>query len=297
MRISVMTFITGQEREPMAAFIAGVAKALEERDIAGVWMAEHVVTFRDYDPAYRYPYADDGVAPEVMKRVGMIEPLIGLAALAMCSGKLRLGTGIAILPQRNPLYFAKQAAVVDHLSNGRFIAGLGVGWSAQEFAATGTPFEHRGSRMRDHIEVIRTLWTDEWSSFQGLHYTLPECRHEPKPIQRPHPPFYFGGESEAALRRVAEFGQGWFSMRLTPAQIGERLPILKDMLAEHGRSLADVDLVTGPADLPCNADTLAAYAELGISEVSGICYGSSLDDYLRTADQVLTHLVEPARKL
>lgn len=297
MRISVQTFVTGEEREPMAAFIAGMAKALEERGIAGVWMAEHVVTFDTYDPAYKYPYADDGAAPEVMNRVGMIEPLVGLAAMAMCSSKLRLGTGIAILPQRNPLYFAKQAAVVDQLSNGRFIAGLGVGWSAQEFAATGTPFEHRGSRMRDYIEVVRTLWTDERSRFEGRFYTLPECKHEPKPLQRPHPPFYFGGESEAALRRVAEFGQGWFSMRLTPTQIGERLPILGDMLAEHGRTLAEIDLVTGPADLPINPDTLAAYAELGVSEVSGICYGNSLDDYLRAADGVLTHLVERARTL
>jgi probable F420-dependent oxidoreductase len=297
MRISVQTFVTGEEREPMAAFIAGMAKALEERDIAGVWMAEHVVTFEHYDPAYKYPYADDGAAPEVMNQVGMIEPLTGLAALAMCSAKLRLGTGIAILPQRNPLYFAKAAAVVDHLSNGRFVAGLGVGWSAQEFAATGTPFEHRGARMRDYVQVVRSLWIDEMSRFEGRYYTLPECKHEPKPVQKPHPPFYFGGESEAALRRVAEFGQGWFSMRLTPGQIADRLPILEDMLGERGRTLAEIDLVTGPADLPCNADTLAAYAELGVSEVSGICYGSSLDDYLRTADQVLTHLVEPARKL
>lgn len=297
MRISVQTFITGEEREPMNLFIAGIARALEERGVAGVWMAEHVVTFDRYDPAYKYPYADDGAAPEVMNRVGMIEPLTGLAAMAMCSTTLRLGTGIAILPQRNPLYFAKQAAVVDHLSNGRFIAGIGVGWSAQEFAATGTPFEHRGSRMRDYIEVVKTLWADEVSSFEGRFYTLPPCKHQPKPIQRPHPPFYFGGESEAALRRVAEFGQGWFSMRLTPAEIGARLTILKDMLAEHGRTIGEIDLVTGPADLPCNADTLAAYAELGVNEISGICYGDSLDDYLRTADQVVTHLVEPARKL
>jgi probable F420-dependent oxidoreductase len=297
MRISVQTFFTGAEREPTATFVAGIAKALEERDIAGVWVGEHVVTFDRYDPSYKYPYADDGAAPEIMSQVGMVEPLTALAAMAMCSSRLRLGTGIVILPQRNPLYFAKQGALVDRLSNGRFLAGVGVGWSAQEFAATGTPFEHRGARMRDYLQVVRTLWADEWSSYEGRYYTLPRCRHEPKPLQRPHPPFYFGGESEAALRRVAEFGQGWFSMRLTPKQISERLGVLKDMLAERGRTLAEIDLVTGPADLPINADTLAAYAELGVHEVSGICYGNSLDDYLRAADGVLTHLVEPARRL
>jgi probable F420-dependent oxidoreductase len=298
MRISINTFFEGRQPEPLPRFLAGVAEAFEERGVAGVWMGEHVVTFRDYDPNFHYPYNDDGAAPEVLKGIGFLDPMNVLNAMAMCSKTLRLGTGVAILPQRNPLYFAKEAAAIDLLSNGRFIAGVGIGWSADEFAATGTPFEHRGSRMRDYIQVVRSLWMDEVSQFEGRFYTLPPCIHLPKPVQRPHPPLYFGGESEPAMHRVAEFGQGWFAFWITPDELRPKIARLKELLAEHGRSLADIDLVAGPpGDKPVDERMLAEFAEMGVAEVVAVCFGNSVDDYRREGDRIVKQFIEPAARL
>ena len=261
-------------------------------------MSEHVVTFRNYDPAYPYPYSDDGVPPAILSEMGMIDPMSALTVLATHTQHLRLGTGIAILPQRNPVYFAKMAAAIDLLSNGRFVAGVGLGWSAQEFKAVQTPFERRGSRMRDYIQVVRSLWCDDTSRFEGEFYSLPACIHLPKPVQKPHPPFYFGGESKAAFRRVAEFGQGWVGFRLTPEELTSRLKALGEILGEYGRSIEDIDIVVSPgADRVCDADMLARYGELGVAEVVVVCLGDSLDAYSRQADQLARSLVLPASRM
>jgi probable F420-dependent oxidoreductase len=297
MRISINTFFDGRQQEPMPDFVAGVARAMEERGFAGVWMAEHLVAFDRYDPAFPYPYTDEDSVPEVMSTIAMLEPMVALGAMAMHTKTLRLGTGVIILPQRNPVYFAKEGATVDLLSNGRFIAGLGIGWSGQEFAATGTPFEHRGSRMHEYLQVVRSLWTEERPHFEGRFYNLPECIQNPKPVQRPHPPFYFGGDSPPALRRVAEFGAGWFGLRLSPETLVPRLAQLNDSLAANGRSLAEIDIVVSPADLPCDERTLAAYAELGVAEVVMVCFGHSLDGFRRALDRMAKDFVEPARRL
>jgi probable F420-dependent oxidoreductase len=219
MRIGVQTFFDGRQQEPLADYVRGVATILEDRDFASVWMSEHVVTFRDYDRAYPYPYADDGVPLPILSEIGMLDPMTALTALACHTSQIRLATGIAILPQRNPVYFAKMGTGIDLLSNGRFVAGLGLGWSGQEFTATGTTFEKRGARMDDYVEVVRTLWQDEESAYTGAHYTLPSCLQLPKPAQRPHPPFFFGGESLPALRRVAKSGQGWVGFRQMPEDL------------------------------------------------------------------------------
>jgi probable F420-dependent oxidoreductase len=296
-RISINTFLDGNQEGPLADYVLGLTHTLEERGFAGVWLGEHLVGFRTYEPAYPYPYNDDGSAPPILSQVGLMEPMTTLAAMAMCSKTLRLGTGIAILPQRNPVYFAKEGAAVDLLSNGRFIAGVGLGWSGQEFAATGTPFEHRGSRMNEYLEVVRSLWVDETSRFEGRFYTLPECIQLPKPVQRPHPPFYFGGESAVAMRRIAQYGQGWFGLYLKPEDVAPRLALLTEELGKRGRSLSEIDLVVSPGNDPCDERMLEAYAAQGVAEVVAVCFGKSLDDFRREADRMARELVEPASKL
>jgi probable F420-dependent oxidoreductase len=277
--------------------MAGVAQILEERGFAGIWVAEHLVAFPKYDPAFPYPYTDDGTPPELNSHIGMIEPLSALTFLAGCSKTLRLGTGMAILPQRNPVYFAKVGTAIDLLSNGRFIAGVGLGWSGQEYVAAGTPFEHRGSRMRDYIQVVRSLWADELSKFEGKFYNLPECRQLPRPIQRPHPPFFFGGESKPAMRRVAEFGQGWYGLKLTPDTLAPKLTELSDMMAEYGRSLSDIEIAASPYEVPCDKAMLEGYARLGVDEVVILCFANSLDDFRQQADRIAREVVEPAQLL
>jgi probable F420-dependent oxidoreductase len=294
MRISIATFFDGNQSGPLSDYVAGVARSLEERGIGGVWLSEHVVSFDRYDPAYPYPYTEDGVPPEFLSKVGILDPMIALGALAMHSSSLRLATGVVVLPQRNPVYFAKEGAAVDRLSNGRFVAGLGLGWSAQEFAAAGASFEKRGARMRDYIQVVRSLWQDEVSRFEGQFYSLAECIMLPKPVQQPHPPFFFGGESTAALRRIAEFGQGWYTVQ-SPAGLQAHLSSLTEILAEHGRSLDEIAIAVAPEPgCPIDEAMIAAYAALGVSEIVLPCFGNSLDEFRSAADVIARDAVRPA---
>ncbi len=294
MRISIATFFDGNQTGPLNDHVAGVARALEERGIGGVWLSEHVVSFDHYDPAFPYPYTEDGVPPAFLSKLGILDPMTTLGALAMHSTTLRLGTGVVILPQRNPVYFAKEGAAVDLLSNGRFIAGLGLGWSGQEFVATGTPFGKRGARMHDYLQVVRSLWEDDVSHYEGEFYSLPECIMLPKPVQKPHPPFYFGGESSAAFRRIAKFGQGWYTVQ-SPVGLKAHLALLADILAEHGRSLDDIAIAVAPEPGgPSGEGMIEAYAALGVNEIVLPCFGNSLDAFRKQADDIVRDAVRPA---
>jgi len=289
MKFGVQTLFGG----PVASrpeFIIETGKAIEERGFSHLWAAEHVVNFQQYSSAY--PYSDDGVPP-FGADTGIIEPFTVLTFLAAHTSKLKLGTGISILPQRNPVYFAKQAADVDVLSNGRLVVGIGTGWSAEEFGALNVPFEHRGSRTRDYLHVVRSLWCDDVSSFNGEFYQLPECVQSPKPVQTPHPPLFFGGESNPALRRVAEFGQGWMGYRLTPESLPERLEKLVTMLSDYDRSLDDIEIAVSPYDAHCDLDTVKRFADLGVAQLIVVGFADSLDEMHQLLDSLAESLVVP----
>ncbi len=166
---------------------------------------------------------------------GLLEPFVALTFLAAVTERIRLGTGICLVPQRNPVYTAKQVVDLDALSGGRVDFGVGAGWLREEFDALGVPFERRGDRMREHIEVMKALWSDDVSEYQGELYQLRSCRMYPKPVQQPHPPIHVGGESDAALRRVADFGQGWYSFNRAPDDLDAPLRRLDELVVERGR--------------------------------------------------------------
>ena len=209
MKIGV--FVTAGHPGSDRAYLEAAGRAAEALGFDSLWVAEHVVLFDEY--ASRYPYAEDGRIP-VRRDAGLIAPFTALSFLAAITHKIRLGTGICLVPQRNPLYTAREAADVDWLSGGRLDLGVGVGWLAEEFQALGVPFERRGERCRSYLEVMKRLWCDDVSQYQDEFYTLPACRQFPKPLQKPHPPIHFGGESDVALRRVADIGQGWYGFNL-----------------------------------------------------------------------------------
>ncbi len=140
--------------------IAAVGRAVDERGFSSLWVAEHVVLFDEY--ASQYPYLESGRFP-ARPDVGLIEPFAAMSFLAAVTTNVRLGTGVLLVPQRNPVYTAKSVTTVDWLSNGRVDLGIGVGWLAEEFAALGVPFEHRGERCDEYLAVMRSLWTDEVS--------------------------------------------------------------------------------------------------------------------------------------
>ncbi|MGH9138435.1 MAG: LLM class F420-dependent oxidoreductase [Acidimicrobiales bacterium] len=274
-----------------AEFLRALGPALDERGFESVWVAEHVVLFDDYDS--QYPYSPDGKFPGGGD-TGLLEPLTALAYLAAVTDRVRLGTGICLVSQRNPVYTAKQVADVDALSGGRVELGVGAGWLREEFEALGMPFERRGDRARQHVEVMKALWTQEVASYDGDLYRLPPSRLYPKPVQQPHPPILFGGESNAALRRVADLGQGWYGYNRTPEEVPEALARLDRALAERGRTRADVTVSICPAFKGADRAAIEQYAELGVDRVIAVVFALDREGLLPVLDHAAKELVEPA---
>jgi probable F420-dependent oxidoreductase len=273
-----------------AEHMTKTANMVEDGGFHALWMPEHVLLFEDYDSPY--PYSADGRVPLDPHNVPL-EPFTALAFLAGQTSRIRLGTGITILPQRNPVYFAKQAADVDAISGGRLDIGIGVGWLAEEFAALGVPWERRGARAADYLKVCQTLWCDKTSHFEGEFYSLPNCVQGPKPVQQPHPPLWFGGESKAALRRVARFGQGWYGVKLLPEDVPAHLAQLSELLKAEGRKLEDIDIAVSPYGARCDLDMLKRYRDVGVGQVIVFALSAEPDQLYSEIDRFVEDLVQP----
>ena len=269
-----------------------VGPALEERGFESVWVAEHVVMFDDYES--KYPYADTGRFP-AGGDVGLLEPLTALTYLAAVTDRIRLGTGICLVPQRNPVYTAKQVVDLDNLSGGRVDFGIGVGWLEEEFDVLNVPFAKRGARTDEYLQVMRALWTEDPSSFEGEHYRLPETRMYPKPVQAPHPPIHVGGESSAALRRVARHGQGWYTFNRAPEDLDEPLAQLDELLAVEGRQRSELQLSVCPYLKPLEDGAIERYAERGVDRVVLLCLAFDVDMLKGQLDHLATTYLEPSR--
>jgi probable F420-dependent oxidoreductase len=275
-----------------AEILRALGREAEDRGFESIWVAEHVVLFDDYES--QYPYAADGRFPGGGD-TGLLEPLTALTYLAAVTDRIRLGTGICLVPQRNPVYTAKQVVDLDNLSGGRVDFGIGVGWLREEFDVLNLPFEDRGARTDEYLQVMRSLWTDDVSSFEGEHYDLPECRMYPKPVQQPHPPIHVGGESNAALRRAARHGDGWYSFNRLPADLDEPLGRLDAILADAGRSRADLQLTVSPYFNPVDAAAVEGYRERGVDRLVVLCLAFTVDMLREQLDTLVTTVLEPAQ--
>ena len=274
-----------------ARFMRALGPAVEERGFESIWVPEHVVLFDDYASAY--PYSPDGKFPGGGD-TGLLEPFTALTYLAAVTDRVRLGTAICLVPQRNPVYTAKHVADLDQLSGGRVDFGVGIGWLKEEFDALQVPFERRGARMDEYLQIMRSLWTEETSSFDGSAYKLAPCRLYPKPAQTPHPPIHVGGESTAALRRAATFGQGWFTWNRPPDALAEPLARLDAELADRGRSRRDpdFDLTVCPYFNAITPESVAAYAEAGADRLVVVCLAFSPDDIEPALDNIATSVAD-----
>jgi probable F420-dependent oxidoreductase len=223
--------------------------------------------------------------------------MVALGFVAAVTERIRLATGVCLVPQRNPVYTAKQVAAVDWLSQGRISLGIGVGWLEEEFRALSVPFEHRGSRCREYIEVMKRLWCDPVSEYRGRFYELPECRQYPKPVQQPHPPLLFGGESDAALRRVADLGSGWFGFNHTPETAAECIRRLDLLLAERGRPRAELEIAVCPYLRPCDFEQLQRFRDAGVGQVALLAIPESAEAIAPALDALAEQMLEPARNL
>jgi len=264
-------------------YIAAAGQLVEELGFDTVWVPEHVVFFQHY--ASRYPYAEGGKLPGDPR--SLIDPFMALTFVAANTSRIRLGTGICIVPQRNPLYCAKQVADLDYLSGGRFDFGIGVGWLKEEFEALGVPWEGRGARTDEYLAIMRALWCEAVSSHDGELFQFAGVYQNPKPVQQPHPPVIVGGDSNAALARVARAGQGWYAYNVTPAMLRERLGVLAGLLADQGRELADVGIYVTPERGSWSAQALSEFAELGVAQVVGGAFARDLDKLKLIAGRLL----------
>lgn len=270
--------------------LVALAQESEARGVESLWLAEHVVLFDEYAPDY--PYDETGRFPATADS-GILEPLSTLAFLAANTSTVRLGTGILLLPQRNPVYTAKEVANIDWLSGGRFDLGIGVGWCQEEFAAVDVSWPKRGQRTDEYIQVMRSLWTEDVSSYSGEFYSLDKARMYPKPVQE-RLPIHVGGESDAAIRRAATLGDGWYTFNRLPDDVPAATARFDELLAEAGRSRADVQLSICPYMHPLTPEMVDQYGELGVDRVIGMVFGASADDF-KAGLEALEPCMERAR--
>jgi probable F420-dependent oxidoreductase len=292
MKIGFFSVGIGPTAEPQ--LLRSVATAAERLGFATIWAPEHVVLVEQYASKYPYSSGEFPAPPDIP----IADPFTTLAYVAACTSTIRLGTGICLVPEHNPLVLAKTVATVDRLSGGRLILGVGVGWLAAEFAALGIPFERRGARTREYVEVMRKLWTEPRSSHSGEFVKFEGVLSYPKPMAT-NVPVWFGGESPAALRRVTEYGDGWLGFKVSPAAAGDKIRHNEELLKANGRRRSDVTLAVSPYTDRITADDLKRYKDAGADEVALLLRGrrASEADLIAGLEELARDFVEPAATL
>ena len=236
-----------------------LARLAEESGFESLWTVEHVVVPRDY--ASTYPYARDGRMPGG-EEVDIPDPLIWLAYVAAATDRIKLATGILILPQRNPVILAKEVATLDVLSAGRVLLGIGVGWLAEEFDALKVPFEGRGARADDYIAALRSLWAEGDASYAGEFASFERAVSKPKPAQAGGPPIIVGGHSEAAARRAGRLGDGFFPGARGREELAKLIGVMRESAEKSGRDPDSIEITAGGRP---DLATVEAWAAMGVS--------------------------------
>ena len=239
-------------------FMAQTAEAL---GFESLWCAEHPII--PVHSASRFPGSADGVIPESYSH--FIDPFVALARASGVTTTLKLGTGIVLVPERNPLLLAKEISTLDLFSGGRFLFGIGAGWLREETEIMGGDFDHRWSQTREAILAMKELWTKEEAEFHGEFFHFPPVKSYPKPAQKPHPPVVLGGMARNVLQRVVAWGDGWLPNRVTPAQVKESRASLDALAKEAGRDPSSITIsVYGQ---PADRDLITRFHEAGANRV------------------------------
>ena len=242
--------------------LISVATTAETLGLDSLWMGEHVALFDDMQ--FPYPGSADGKLP-VPAGAGLPDTLVTLSFLASHTKRLRFGTGVALVPQRNPIYTANEFATLDYLTGGRVDLGVGVGWCKEEVEACGYSFNDRGERCDEILTILQRLWTEDIVTHQGKNFQFHGLRMDPKPVQDPHIPLIIGGFSAAAMRRCARFGNGWLGFGLNIEQSAQAIQQLKSALLQVERSLEDFQVIITPAQV--TPDDIRAYEDMGVDRL------------------------------
>jgi probable F420-dependent oxidoreductase len=258
---------------------AELGQALEQRGFESLWVPEH----SHIPVALATPFPSGGDLPKAYYDI--MDPFVVLTAAAAATQRIKLGTGVCLIAQRDPIQTAKLVASIDQVSNGRFLFGVGNGWNVEEMANHGTVFATRHKLARERIEAMKAIWTEAKPEYHGAFVDFAPMQAWPKPVQKPHPPIIVGGAFPYGARRAIRYGDGWIprASRQNYADVGEFLPQFRQMAIEAGRD---------PASLPVtifrveeNLDRLRHYRDLGVARVVISVPAAKADEVLPLLDR------------
>ena len=285
MKIGLIPVNIGIPADMMVDF----ARAAEQAGVESVWTFEHVMVPENYESKYPYDSSGKmGASPETP----FLDPLIALTTIAQATSTIRLGTGVNILSQANPLLLAKQVASLDGVSNGRFMLGAGIGWLREEFSAMGVPFEKRGARFDDYVQAMRKVWSGDMVEHHSEFINWSGFKSYPLPVQNPFP-VIMGGASGRIYQRIAKYGNGWYAPTRSSDDLAPRLGELKKVCADEGRDYSELE-ISCMWTLKGGLDTVREYADMGVHRlivpIPAIGEANPMDGLARLREDVISQL-------
>jgi probable F420-dependent oxidoreductase len=256
-----------------------LGRALEERGFESLWAPEH-----SHIPLSRQsPFPQGGDVPK--KYYDVMDPFVTLAAAAAATTRLKVGTGICLVVQRDPIQTAKQVASLDQISEGRFLFGIGAGWNAEEMADHGTVFKSRFKLMRERVEAMKAIWTQSKPEYHGDLVSFPPMMTWPKPVQKPHPPVIVGGAYPYGARRAIAYGNGWVphARRPTYGEVLNLLPDFQKMATAAGRDPATIPITIFGVDE--DLDLIKRYRDAGVARLVFNLQPDKADEVLPVLDR------------
>ncbi|MDJ0850923.1 MAG: LLM class F420-dependent oxidoreductase [Myxococcota bacterium] len=281
MKFGIATFPTDATTPPGA-----LARMVEERGFESLWFSEH-----SHIPASRLsPFPAGGDLPPYYHEV--LDPFVALAAAAEATETLLLGTGVCLVIQRDPFFLAKEVATLDRVSGGRFQFGIGAGWNREEMEDHGTDFTRRFGLMRERIEAMKRIWTEERAEYHGKQVDFDPILPGPRPVQKPHPPIHVGGAWPQGAQRAIRYGDGWIPLAGREEDAAALAPQFRQMAEDAGRKPEELELTAYGLLMP-EADELAKLADAGYTRaVLGLMPGNDevtlpfLDELVKRVEAV-----------
>jgi len=280
MEVGISTFPTDYSVD-----IAILARRAEEIGYDSLWLAEHpILPVNSKTP---WPGSSDGKIPK--KYADTADPFVALGRASAVTETLLLGTGICLVPERNPLILAKEIATLDMYSQGRFLFGIGAGWLREETEIMGGDFPHRWTQTREAVMVMKELWTTVESEYHGTYYDFPAVYSFPMPSQRPHPPIYLGGHAKNVFKRLVSWGNAWMPNRITPKEIEEGRKQIETLCIESGRDPNEIGItVYGvAADRELLKDFESAGAERAVVSIDSVEENQAIEQLEDIAGKLL----------
>jgi probable F420-dependent oxidoreductase len=264
---------------------AAVAQQAEALGFDSLWLGEHpIIPVHSTTSA---PGSSGDSIPAFYSR--LVDPFVALARASAVTTRLKLGTGIILVPERNPLLLAKEVATLDYFSKGRFLFGIGAGWNREETEIMGGNFAHRWTQTQEAIAAMKALWANEAAEYHGTYYDFPLVRSFPRPVQQPHPPIFLGGTARQVFKRTVAYGNGWMPTRSTPELIRQGRAVLNELALQAGRDPKSITVLAylAPTDRAVLQELMEAGADGAVMRLDGESEAGALAALEQIAQKVL----------